>query len=491
MTDALHRPLYEVVLMTSRTFGQSWINNLPFPSTLRRLTIEREASAYIDIGRILILCPLLESLHLLASWTLYVTGPWTTGNQESLPNRLALRSLVLERPLMPQAWMEALLRKTPDLDDLKLITITDIDSNPWDWPRFFKHLQALALPLKQFHYSRPWTVPTSDEQEEKIFSVCSSAQDRTFLAQNMTPIIIKCLTDQPVALTTLDILLPRYGYCSRNGWLMEDEDISTGYTAQAWHQPLCECSNLRHLKTLKIPYMIEYMDLHRRNGMIPRYEDSHCEPHVQPIPGIWICRGLETLYLDLHVHDQNRRGIAYGYISRVCPRLRDLRISFPEGCSFEIGRTFVWQQPFVLQEGLCLLSRLKWLERLRVEYKLVECEFAELNWLCRSGRTEEHRARRREIVEGWTSRLEEEAVMEITRLAKSEGNEVLGVGDGDGGLLVSMRNLGMLQDVKDMVVEMDTDEFVCLPELQQLACGNHLEQRPEKEIRSLFYSAPP
>ncbi|KAG0289649.1 hypothetical protein BGZ96_006843 [Linnemannia gamsii] len=90
--------------------------------------------------------------------------------------------------------------------------------------------------------------------------------------------------------------------------------------------------------------------------------------------------------------------------------------------------------------------------------------------------------------------LELEAAEEEARVKNSssmETDQVLraaaGAKDRDGGLMTDMQNLGLLQDVKDMILEMDRDAFVCLPELYQLAVGRlHLEQTPEKEMRSTF-----
>ncbi|KAF9122407.1 hypothetical protein BGW39_009768 [Mortierella sp. 14UC] len=309
----------------------------------------------------------------------------------------------------------------------------------------------------------------------------------------LSPPMAKYLTEQPVALTTLNIIQVYHNlHCIHYGWLANYLDRGSGYVPITWHRLLCESSNLRHLKTLKMPYMTDYMDLHRRSVIY-----SKAVPSVI-VPGVWICRGLERLHLDLHTHEHaTARGshqtrIAYGYIARVCPHLQDLRIRFPGNCEFFEGYAQWKHHPFVLEGGLCLLSGLKCLERLRLEYRTVECEIAELNWLCQSGRNEEHRVRRRQLVEGWLWRLEHEAKLEADRLQSTAGAAIglLGPGADDEKLMASLASLGLLQDVKDVMVTMDKYGFVCLPSLQLLACGDHLPQRPEKEMRSLFYVEP-
>ena len=69
--------------------------------------------------------------------------------------------------------------------------------------------------------------------------------------------------------------------------------------------------------------------------------------------------------------------------------------------------------------------------------------------------------------------------------------DILCADNADEELVASLRILGLLQEVKEKLVEMDTDEFVCLPELRWLAYGHHLAQPTEKEFQSLYYCEPP
>jgi hypothetical protein len=103
---------------------------------------------------------------------------------------------------------------------------------------------------------------------------------------------------------------------------------------------------------------------------------------------------------------------------------------------------------------------------------------------------EEHREKRKAIVDAWRGHCQWEDGLEDARERNTAGFPItlLGSGGDDVNLMDSMKSLGLLRDVVDMVAEMDTEEFVCLPELRQLACGRHLEQTPEKEMRSVFYT---
>ncbi|OAQ36855.1 hypothetical protein K457DRAFT_886258 [Linnemannia elongata AG-77] len=491
--NLLDRPLQEFVIATTNRYNISWLDTLPFPNTLRSLTIVKNRRANIDVPRILVTCPVLESLHITGTAMLIFHGPLTEQGKSALPNHLRLRSLVLEQPRVKQSWIEHLLTITPDLEDLRLIIVSWSSRNDWEWSRFRDHLKTLSLPLKRFHHSIERPNTPDEEYQKEVLAVCPQAQEHTVLAYHFTPWMVKTLMDWPVYLTTLDILHSRPLGCARYGWLSEYTNHESIYTAWHWHYLLCECPKLRYLKTLKMPYMPDYMDIHRRG---PMYSSEGSSPLK---PGIWICRELETLNMELHVHEHAKaRGTAYtrvvyGYLSRICPRLHDLRITFTAYCQLN-GRGENWRlHPYVLEGGLCLLSKLRYLEQIRVDYSSVECEIAELNWLCRSGRSEEHRYRRRQLVDGWTWRLEQEAELDTERMKNRtvEDEDVLGVeGDYDD-LMSSIRHLGLLQDVKELLLEMDRGDFECLPELQVVACGNHLPRRPEREMGSLFSMEPP
>lgn len=105
--------------------------------------------------------------------------------------------------------------------------------------------------------------------------------------------------------------------------------------------------------------------------------------------------------------------------------------------------------------------------------------------------------RKRFVDDIWRAKLQVDIELEAERLRSSSGSNnsevegnILGVENAGEELMASLKNLGLFQDMKDMVAEMDADGFVCLPELRWLACGNHLPQLPEKEMRSLFYVEP-
>jgi hypothetical protein len=245
------------------------------------------------------------------------------------------------------------------------------------------------------------------------------------------------------------------------------------------------------------PALVSEDEWHPRELQLQQQQQEEQQTPPPNVPGIWICRGLETLQLELHIHDRviekgtHHSRILYGYIANVCPQLIDLRIRFPHGCSNPSTRPWKTNyKPYILEGGLCLLSKLRYLERLWIVHGNFVCESAsELNWVAKSGRTEENRIRRREIVDGWRARLEEEAALESSRLKSCAGvaGEVLGIRADGEGVMSGLRSLGLLQDVVDTVADMDTDERNILPELFKTAFGSYREQNPEKEMNRLFH----
>lgn len=495
--ELLHRPLREIVLKTGFNFKDGWLNHLPFPPSLTSVTIDKSQVVSFNLARILVLCPSLLSLHISSAVFVTFTGRHIEQGLDDFPGHLSLRSLVLKHLLSPQLRIEDLLTTTPDLEELQLISISNTNGQDWNWPNFRDHLQSLSLPLKTFHYSMLLTRLVNTEQEEEILAVCPHAKERTLLLHNLTPRIISRLTEQSVVLTTLEIILPSRPICQDNGWLLYFLDHRSGYSAYPLHRLLCEGSTLRHLKTLKMPYMTDFMDLFHRNTIYVTNDSGAQETSLPNVPGIWTCRGLQTLHLELHIHGPRAVSnfhymrVVCGYVSRVCQHLQDLHIGFSTACPLSVrpGAT-TYEYPLHLEGGLCLLSRLKCLERLCLGFQQRDCGISEVSWLCPSGRTEKERKRRRIVVEHWTQLLQNEAVQESGRLESitlGERSVILGMGTNDVELLDSMKNLGLLQDVKEMVDEMDKDGFVCLPELRRLGYCGQLEQHPERVIKSVFY----
>ncbi|KAF9345910.1 hypothetical protein BGX34_004367 [Mortierella sp. NVP85] len=113
-------------------------------------------------------------------------------------------------------------------------------------------------------------------------------------------------------------------------------------TSIAVERILCEAPNLLHFKAKDMALRTSCFDL-RSN----------------PIAPLWACRNLQTFHIRTQSHDTFRtrdRGprmsrMFYAYLSKCCPRLRDLNIRYSD-LNME------------LESGICLLSEMKHLEKL-------------------------------------------------------------------------------------------------------------------------------
>lgn len=137
---------------------------------------------------------------------------------------------------------------------------------------------------------------------------------------------------------------------------------------------LCKLEHLVHLRAPTTVYYLEDMDLFDvRNQVLENWRDQ--PESATPIPiqqrchliseedpaarqYIWACRGLKTLHLtvDHRYHDSNSTKsslVLFGFLTRVCPRLQELHLK-------------QWAIYLSLQGGLCLLTRLQDLERVRL-----------------------------------------------------------------------------------------------------------------------------
>jgi hypothetical protein len=148
--------------------------------------------------------------------------------------------------------------------------------------------------------------------------------------------------------------------------------------AQALHFFLCSSPLLIHLKAPNVVFLTGYLDFKPHSSdatsewwssqrdiidywnMETEETEQDEQPARQRCRPIWACRGLQTLHLAFQSRvfysspTMYQARIVFGYISLVCPQLRNLSIRHPY---LHMG----------LEGGLCMLARLKWLERLSIQ----------------------------------------------------------------------------------------------------------------------------
>ncbi|KAF9909556.1 hypothetical protein EC991_008381 [Linnemannia zychae] len=499
-----YKPLREIELFSNYHLSDELLNLLAFPSTLTSLKIFRYSLGTLDIGRIFAKCPYLEALHVGSRAVLSLQGTWTSQALVVGPETLPLRSLVLENVKSLQPWLECLLASTPQLKELKLINLSSPSGNNWNWQSFFQYLRSQPFTLHKFHYSARGEIPSEDDLHDMLYALCPNGSERTLWSYNLTPGITRSLTEQPTVLTSLDILWNHLTHCHADGWKEGDHF----YSSTPLHNLLCNSPDLRHLKTLKMPYLIEHMDVHHR--VKTAYESMFPEPIVGrevPIfhPGVWVCRNLKVLHIQVHSHggydlrDIHSRDLLLGYLSRtlfsyiskVTPLLRDLHIEEPYSCStFPGGFSFRTHLSERLFGGLPLLSSLQYLERLRVEFEDISCDISQLNWIYSSGRILQSKNKRQAIMSKWESQLVQEEQMDAFTLQEMPPSLLSGDWSRDTKLLKDLQSTGLLQEVKSRMEAIDSDNCQCFPSLQKLSFVRELERSPERSMGSLFPPSP-
>ncbi|KAH7060257.1 hypothetical protein BKA57DRAFT_446717 [Linnemannia elongata] len=478
---------------------------LPYLSTLLRVHLQISGGAVIKVADIVQACPLLQELYVgigQVSWSdlaVELPRPWLpsrNGSEQGSP--LPLRSLVLEDVCFPQKTLESFLAVTPQLTVLKLINLVS-DNLPheelpewehleYNWPKLSKRLKDLQLPLKAFHFSVSDRPMTDDEFKEMLL-VCRGSTEWTVPFADVTlTMIVNIKTFQNV-LTSLELF---------------GTDRPTIILQRALHYYLCDSPHLLHLRAPRAAFLVEHLDVYYRGKFA--YTKQEVRGNLsQPVvwghirPGVWACRKLLTLHMEFHSHEQPLLSsavttrILFGYIARVLPRLRELFVDTAE-CYRQGDMAFSVKLNLQLEGGLCLLAKLKDLERLRIgSYeRQLQCSLSDLNWMVPSGQSKRYREKRQTTIERLDSWLEEERWLELAAVrAVHEEEEDLSTSwvKVEPALKLELYHLGLFLDVKRMVSEMaSVNTFRCWPRMRRLSLFYlyDIGRSPEMELERMF-----
>ncbi|KAG0052816.1 hypothetical protein BGZ90_006380 [Linnemannia elongata] len=477
---------------------------LPAMAHLTFLEVKTVHIGVLSMLDVLESCPLLQRLYIdsVATTGYVLRKPWFSplrinprdGQRRKRP-ALALRSLVLRNVSVPHSCLETLITLTP-------------------------HLRELVLVVKEFY---PDLYP--DDDDDAIAARIADCPRR--IRPKLTPSIMTHLTVQvPNTITTLHIL----GKCP------------------SLHDYLCASPHLLHLMAPKSAISLDALDIHFRltqghppPSAVSNYQQQQQQQQQHQIPKVWACQRLQTLHIALLPQKATALSsrLIFGYISRVCPRLQDLEIHGPEHLSHYAHEWPVEEEGsngrlcVRLESGLCLLSRLKDLERLVVgtvhhdDFVLLEDEgddddeysggeyvdlAVDFDWMVPAGHSTDRQHARQAWIDkedmkrggGWAKRLEMEeskevarrqnyqqflvdygAVIKVQQAGASESEKM--------NLVKSLEDLGLLRDVKQVLEEMDNtakqqegdeDGFRCWPHLHRLSIyySNIFGLQPEAEV---------
>ncbi|OAQ36812.1 hypothetical protein K457DRAFT_131951 [Linnemannia elongata AG-77] len=511
-------PLRELNLFINFNHGKS-LNTFPFPPSLTKLSIALRFAFYSesDLSRIVRRCPLLESVSVETYATPGVTLTWSTPFEPKEIQSLPLRSLVLSHASFAQDHLENLLPHAPDLKELKLKGMRWTAGGNYDWTQLSACLRTHNITLDSVHFSIHGANMTLEEKEHFLTEVHpQSTRELTLWALDVTPQFLQTLLLPPTNLTSLELYwkptaVTCFAYLDRQ---------ELDHAPRLIHQYLCESDCLLHLTTLKTAIQHKDLDLFGRavyvdldkgldnrtlqettfqhmSSATPTFPSSSSSPSYPPM--FWRCRGLHTLHIEvlcprmhLFEHPVQSR-IVYGYISRVCPLLEELDLCLPqdnqpnaEGC-------------LDLKAGLCLLGRLRHLQRLRVYSNAMDvavgCKDWDVNWILDSGRKSVlSRKSRQEEVEGWQNwRINEDRVeterAQVRQLSTESGtsnNYNRSTSVTDTAILDRLGNLGLLLEVEEMIREIDAGEIRPLPNLERLSFKYPIMLQPKEELQRMF-----
>ncbi|KAG0278050.1 hypothetical protein BGZ95_004812 [Linnemannia exigua] len=477
---------------------------LPF---LTRLKLQWRKTSTFHMDQLLLSCPLLEVLYAESTEGLELPGPWIPSaiQRKGAANHpiLALKSLVLKNARLLQTSLENLLYHTP-LTELRLVNLLQNEWLYWpffsdvayNWTELYQSLKRVPHQLKSFHFSVQDQTMTDPDLKAMMFGVCPSSTEWTFRAKDLTPTLTRYLNELPNVVTYLELFWPERAHCRPDSSL---------------HAYLCASPHLLHLKAPNTALLFDLLDLHHRvdfdYSQLYSQDDclisvSHRSQDSQSPSKVWKCRNLRTLHLAFHNHglslltSPTHSRVLFGYISRVCPQLRDLEIHIPEQTRWMTCDYHFPNMDMRLHGGFCLLTRLKHLERLCIGRVTQRMSFdpVHLNWMVASGHSSKYRAERRSIAAGWAEQIMVEKRHEDRRMERAQnergGDESLNKMEEslEASLTRDLQLLGLVLDVKEVLDEMDEKGYRCWPVLQRVSVFNDrgVGLRPADELMRLF-----
>ncbi|KAF9144422.1 hypothetical protein BGX30_012880 [Mortierella sp. GBA39] len=498
--DLATRPLRELTLQGYVEIGMVVPGFLPYMASLTRLTIHQVCDSGFCMSQLLETCTQLEHLYIESLWTINLFGPWLPQRVSAIgslspPPPFPLKSLKLIHVQLPQPCLEKLLASTPYLQELKIVLRDHVVTDDNDLTRLCQHLQLLpVLKLRSFHFSIEAGPQLTYDDYARMMDVCPQSTDWTVqgsdLSFDTSRLLLKPFNNRSDAnrITTLEVL----------GELIYLHDL------------LCQLPHLLSVKAVasNIPY--ENLDVYSSfRRMAPTLQPASAQPRpsstYDPFRGdsirVWACRGLQTCHLSFSEVGQDQRAsrIVYGYLSQVCPRLRDLKICFRS--VFLEHRSALGQGAKAslflnLESGFCLLTRLKDLERLwidEVDLNGLLLESCDIDWMAYSSLSSSpssasgssftsssslnagsnqlsswsHRKwskrKRQAITAKWQAAIDRDQSRIANNVARFEGmspEEIRQKHDADLGVMLQLSSCGMLTDVKsviDNIIDRDSE----------------------------------
>ncbi|KAG0345136.1 hypothetical protein BG004_003937 [Podila humilis] len=398
----LINPLMELSLAGDCNFNYRFnqIAGYLLPLYSLELNLQNRLKVNLDVDSILFKsCPNLRKLHIQGGARPVCLNASQTDSDSSIierlsNNRLQLQSLVLHNVFLSQPALEYYLAVSPNLQELRLVGIDLCNRYRRDWRKrliqhiqnceFAPHLTTFQLSYKGSGNDSPRSLTFDDIQALFDFEIPAAISEleyfqpirsskRTSRLQNVTHWGFSIADLSPASFrgNLFNVRNVVTALTLTHGWHVEDHRVP----GSGLHDFLCASPHLLHLYAQPVIFRVESMDPYAPEhfqtvvGEMNLTDWSH-RPVVDDslaseARGIWACRRLRTLHATFTDQrrfehrakhsdmQQTHSRVIFGYLSKVCPQLEELHLTL---APVDLG----------LQSGLCLLSRLKSLERLEI-----------------------------------------------------------------------------------------------------------------------------
>ncbi|KAG0338932.1 hypothetical protein BG004_007026 [Podila humilis] len=316
--------------------------------------MHRVSEQMIYLGQILALAPSLRSIYLESldhsgNLANQPTEPGTGPLMETAECRSSVTSLVIKRFCIKQPELEAILeRHCRNLETFHIISAARIsyrDLTDWTLPlvdifdrrEFLQTVRVLCPKINSLHFSFFHPDPERDSMVP-LMQTFPRLKELSMPDADLSQYSVQ-LHQYLRQLTRLEIV-PKV--------------VAMDSLVKTLHNLLCDAPNLEHLIASKFPFRAEFFDVQSSSS-------TSSSPLTVAAERPWACRRLKTLHLGFDGSTTSRfytragtSRLVFGYLGKVVPRLEDLALS---GIPLYMGR----------EGGLCLLSRLKNLERLDLQ----------------------------------------------------------------------------------------------------------------------------
>ncbi|KAF9981297.1 hypothetical protein BGZ75_007444 [Mortierella antarctica] len=270
--------------------------------------------------------------------------------------------------------------------------LNDTHTSGSERARFMASLIESNPKLGDFHFS----IMMERLSEQDLISLFDLFRERTHWS----------FSDYEVGSLLLESILLRVKPCTNTNFVhsrlttleLLPSSGSSDIKGSFLHLILCFCPHLLHLRAPHVAYYhsdFDVNDLLTHAGHYRRtreskpmldnldYIDNHLNRPATPRQRrIWVCRGLRTLHFAVAGISADTISIPnaltmFGYLSRVCPNLEDLYIRR-------------WLLSLSFMGGLCLLTRLRKLRRLKIStHSYHGLTPSSIEWIRRYPSTEE------------------------------------------------------------------------------------------------------